>query len=55
ALRLERAAALLENSGTSISKIAELCGFGSIHHFSNAYKQHFGISPASHREKHTKK
>ena len=35
--------------------LAELCGFGSIHHFSNAYKQHFGISPASHREKHTKK
>ena len=54
-LRMERAAALIENSGTSISKIAELCGFKSIHHFSNAYKQHFGVSPAAHREKHTKK
>ena len=53
ALRMERAAALIENSDTSISKIAELCGFGSIHHFSNAYKQHYGIRPAHQREKHT--
>ena len=55
ALRMERAAALLENSGTGITKIGELCGFGSIHHFSNAFRTHFGISPAQYREKHTKK
>ncbi len=52
-LRMERAASLIESSDTNVSKIAELCGFKSIHHFSNAYKQHYGISPAKHREKHT--
>ena len=53
-LRMERAASLIENSDMNASKVAELVGFKSIHHFSNAFKKHWGLSPVQYREKHTK-
>ena len=54
-LRMECAADLIKNSDMNVSKIAELVGFKSIHHFSNAYKQYWGVGPSAYREKHTNK
>ncbi|MBO7762145.1 MAG: helix-turn-helix transcriptional regulator [Clostridia bacterium] len=53
-LRMERAADMMANTDMSVSKVAERCGFKSIHHFSNAFKRHWGKSPLSYREKRTK-
>lgn len=44
--RIEKAESLLEYSSYSITQIAELCGFSSIHHFSKTFKERTGISPS---------
>ena len=47
--RLEKAKHLLTNSNESITTISETLRFGSIHHFSHAFKSMYGISPSAHR------
>jgi AraC-like DNA-binding protein len=49
-LRLERAAALLLRSNFSIRKIAEIYGFANPYHFSDRFKQEFGMSPRAMRQ-----
>lgn len=48
-IRLELAAALLLRSNFSISKIAEIYGFATPYHFSERFKQEFGVSPRAMR------
>jgi AraC family transcriptional regulator len=48
-IRLEKTARLLKFSKSSISEVAMECGFSSPSTFSRAFKQYFGISPASYR------
>jgi AraC family transcriptional activator of mtrCDE len=50
-LRLRRAAEQLRQKGeTSVEQIAHRVGFNSRSHFSRAFKDHFGVSPAAFRE-----
>ena len=50
-VRLRRAAGFLRQRGVaSIEQIAWRVGFNSRSHFSRAFKEHFGISPAAFRE-----
>ena len=48
-VRLERARDLLRQSSVPITEIALGCGFSSGSHFSRAYRQAFGITPAMER------
>ncbi|MDL2234136.1 helix-turn-helix domain-containing protein [Ruminococcaceae bacterium OttesenSCG-928-L11] len=48
-LRLEYASHLLSTTATSISDIAEACGYSSHHAFRRAYKRHFGALPSDDR------
>lgn len=48
-LRLERARDLLRQSAVPISEIALGCGFSSASHFGRAYREAFGVTPASER------
>jgi AraC-like DNA-binding protein len=47
--RLNKALKLLQNSGVSISEVADCAGFKHLSHFSVAFKQRFGISPTEYR------
>ncbi|UCJ08196.1 AraC family transcriptional regulator [Chitinophaga pendula] len=49
AFRMERARTLLANRSMSVTEIAYEMGYASLHHFSNEFKKHFGVSPASMR------
>ncbi len=49
--RLEAAAGLLLHTGLPLSRIAEQCGFLTPFHFSRRYKQLWGESPLSWRQK----
>jgi AraC-like DNA-binding protein len=49
-IRLERAAALLLRSNFSIREIAEVYGFANPYHFSDRFKQEFGMSPRAMRK-----
>ncbi len=50
-VRLRRAADFLRRTGeTSIEQVAHRVGFNSRSHFSQAFKDHFGISPAAFRQ-----
>ena len=42
---MERAKELLE-SGKSVTEAAECLGYSSIHPFSRAYKNYFGVCPS---------
>jgi transcriptional regulator GlxA family with amidase domain len=48
-IRLERARDLLRQSAVPITEIALGCGFSSASHFSRAYREAFGVTPASER------
>lgn len=48
-LRLEQARSLLQQSGLSVTDIANQCGFGSLAGFSRAYRARFGRSPSDNR------
>ena len=49
-IRLRRAAEFLRQQGdTPIERVAHLVGFSSRSHFSRAFKDHFGMSPAAFR------
>ncbi|OYT92945.1 MAG: hypothetical protein CFE43_05370 [Burkholderiales bacterium PBB3] len=45
-LRLDRAKAILLNSGRSVTDVALSCGFSSLSHFSGAFKKCYGVSPS---------
>jgi transcriptional regulator GlxA family with amidase domain len=48
-IRLERARELLRQSAVPITEIALGCGFSSASHFGRAYREAFGVTPASER------
>lgn len=52
-MRLQHARDLLRGSTMGLPQIAELCGFSDIHHFSKAFKNSTGHSPAAYRREHS--
>jgi AraC family transcriptional regulator len=48
-LRLERARALVASRSMPLIAIAELCGFSSHAHLSNAFRSRFGVSPSAYQ------
>jgi AraC-like DNA-binding protein len=48
--RLEYSAVLLKNPALNVSQVALDCGFEDLSHFSRAFKEKFGISPANYRK-----
>jgi AraC-like DNA-binding protein len=49
-IRMQRAALLLRRgNGLSLDQVAQRVGFLSRSHFSQAFKKHFGVTPAAHR------
>lgn len=48
--RLERAKMQLLRTDQSISDISAALRFGSIHHFSHAFKAMYGLSPSRYRK-----
>ena len=47
--RLDRSRQLVQQTGMSVLAVGVACGFGSVAHFSRAYRQRFGLSPAKER------
>lgn len=43
--RLEKSKAYIKSTELSLTQIAEILGFGSIHYFSKQFKKHYGVSP----------
>jgi len=52
-LRLERARALLRQSGLDITGIARATGFTTTAHFSTAYRERYGHAPTRERREHS--
>lgn len=50
-LRMQRAANLLTQASYSVEEVAARIGFSSRSHFSHAFKEHHGVSPALFRER----
>lgn len=48
-LRLARAHSLLQQTRLSVAQVAASSGFGSLEHFSRAYRAHFGCPPSADR------
>ena len=48
--RLEYSAVLLKNPAQNVSQVALDCGFEDLSHFSRAFKEKFGRSPANYRK-----
>jgi AraC-like DNA-binding protein len=48
-VRLERAAKMIATGHSSIEQIGKRVGFSSRSHFSQAFKKHMGVSPASYK------
>lgn len=53
--RFEKACALLKNKGTSITYVAEVCGFGSIRNFNRVFKTLSGYTPREYKNKQENK
>ncbi|WP_042169187.1 AraC family transcriptional regulator [Paenibacillus gorillae] len=51
--RLDRAKELLMNSALSVTDICYMTGFENSTHFSRAFKEQYGISPAFYRQKYS--
>lgn len=49
-MRLRYAAALLVNKDLSISEVTYACGFASLSHFSNSFREFYGMSPTRYIE-----
>lgn len=49
--RMARARSLLENSETSVERIAEQCGFRTVESFRLAFRGNVGLSPRAYRER----
>ena len=52
--RLNEAKKLLTETNTSITKIAELCGYASYSHFANQFKAEENMTPSQYREQKQK-
>ncbi|CAM2914126.1 AraC-type DNA-binding protein [Flavobacterium succinicans] len=50
-LRMERAKELLKNKILNVSEVAYQCGYKDVSHFSAAFKQFYGFTPVSFRQK----
>ena len=50
-LKLEKSKVLIKESKYTISEIAYILGFSSIHYFSRRFKQKFGMSPSDYATK----
>lgn len=50
-LRMELACDLISNTDLPIGQIAQRCGYASPSYFGAEYKKHYGVTPATHREK----
>lgn len=50
AMKCEHAKQLLQNTDNSISDISAMCGFDSMHYFSNVFKKYIRMSPSEYRE-----
>lgn len=50
-LRMERAKELLKNELLNVSEVAYQCGYKDVSHFSAAFKQFYGFTPVSFRQK----
>jgi AraC-like DNA-binding protein len=50
--RLDRARELLLNTSMSVTDICFMTGFENITHFSRAFKEYYGRSPVSYKQKH---
>lgn len=48
-IRIEKAQAMLKFSDYTVSEIADMCGFSSIHYFSRKFKERVGRSPTDYR------
>lgn len=48
-LRLNEARAQLQRTSQSVVQISLACGFASAAHFSNAYRERFGVTPREER------
>ena len=44
--RIEKAITLLSHNHMSVTEVAQLCGFSSIHYFSRIFKEKTGLSPS---------
>lgn len=50
-IRLKQAASLLQEKNLSISEVAYATGFSNLSHFSNTFRDFYGISPTEYKEK----
>ena len=53
-IRIQQAAKLLQDKRMNISDIAYSVGFNNLAHFSNSFKEQFGISPKEYMQKYGK-
>lgn len=53
-VRLEHARALLQNSSLTVTEISERLNFSSSHHFANAFKKMYSITPREYRKNRQK-
>ena len=53
-LRMEKAAALIEQRQLSLSEIALACGFSTSSYFSTAFRSYYGVSPSDYLSKVSK-
>jgi transcriptional regulator GlxA family with amidase domain len=54
-LRLSKARTQLQRTSKSVVQISLACGFSSAAHFSNAYREHFGVTPREDRRNYIEK
>lgn len=53
-VRLDRAAAMLDASQTTVTRIAAMCGYTTPQYFIRAFRQRFGLTPGQWRDRHPK-
>jgi AraC-like DNA-binding protein len=51
-IKLEKARRMLEDTRFSVSQVSDLCGFGSLSHFSNTFAKHMGLTPTEYKAQH---
>jgi AraC-like DNA-binding protein len=49
-IRLKQAASLLKEKNLTISEVAYATGFSNLSHFSNTFKEFYGVSPTEYKE-----
>ena len=50
-MRMEKARSLLREGKSSVTEVAELCGFSSLSYFSTAFRKECGLSPGEYASK----